>query len=234
MRDLTFIILCILIQSCNSQTTKKKEEEKKPIDIETTNGNKKNNSKKLLDLTDLKFKTRIDEMLGRIGLTLNDNALNEYNISGDYDEFKFTPRQINLFDNNIDSGKNETSFFYTKKDKLVWCYEINILDNDDALKIIKSFENKYGGKPAFSKISLSTKEHPLFLDENGEFKKDKMEQRILVWEDLKEKVTFFLIYKVNYDTKPVEGSLQIIAIDKDNKKYNDWVSYRSLNMFYKN
>ncbi|MBZ4042646.1 hypothetical protein [Flavobacterium hibisci] len=73
-------------------------------------------------------------------MTLNDNALNEYNISGDYEEFKFTPRQINLFGNNIDFEKNETSFFYNKKDKLVWCYEINILDNDDALKIIKSFE----------------------------------------------------------------------------------------------
>lgn len=218
------------MQSCNSQTTKKEKPllSKPPMEI------KKNNSNKPLDLTNLKFKTRIDEVLNRIGLTLNDNVLNEYNISGDYEEFKFTPSQINLFDNNVDSEKNETSFFYTKKDKLVWCYEINILDNDDALKIIKSFENKYGAKPAFSKISLSTKEHPLFLDENGEFKKDKMEQRILVWEDLKEKTTFFLIYKVNYDTKPVEGSLQIIAIDKDNKKYKDWVSYRSLDMYYKN
>ncbi len=221
------------MQSCNSQTTKNEKEGKKPLISKPPMEAKKNNSREIL-FTDLKFKTSIDEMLGKIGLTLNDNALNEYNISGDYEEFKFTPRQINLFDNNIDSEKNETSFFYTKKDKLVWCYEINILDNDDALKIIKSFENKYGGKPAFLKISLSTKEHPLFLDENGEFKKDKMEQRILVWEDLKEKVTFFLIYNVNYDTKPVEGSLQIIAIDKDNKKYKDWVSYRSLDIYYKN
>lgn len=228
---LTFV--CIVMQSCNSQTTKK-EEEKKPLISKPPMKAKKNNSRETLNFTDLKFKSNVNEILSSIGLTLNDNALNEYNISGDYDEFKFTPRQINLFGNNIDFEKNETFFFYNKKDKLVWCYEINILDNDNALKIIKSFENKYGAKPAFSKISLSTKEHPLFLDENGEFKKDKMEQRILVWEDLKEKATFFLIYKVNYDTKPLEGSLQIIAIDKDNKRYKDWVSYRSLDMYYKN
>ncbi|MBE0391830.1 hypothetical protein [Flavobacterium sp. PL002] len=223
------ILVALSTISCNGQQEKKIIESTKH-QIEA----KKNNSKKLLDLTNLKFKTNINEVLSRIGLTLNNNALNEYNISGDYEEFKFTHFQIDLFENNIDSEKNETSFFYTKKDKLVWCYEINISDNDDALKIIKSFENKYGVKPAFSKISVSTKERPLFLDENGEFKKDKLEERILVWEDLKVKATFFLIYKVNYDKEPVEGSLQIIAIDKDNKKYKDWVSYRFLDMYYKN
>ncbi len=228
MKKIT-ILAALSLLSCNGQQEKKIIASKKPP-MEA----KKNNSKEILNLTDLKFKSNINEILSSIGLTLNDNVLNEYNISGDYEEFKFAPRQISLFGNNIDLEKNETSFFYTKKDKLIWCYEINILDNDNALKIIKSFEKKYGAKPAFSKISLSTKEHPLFLDENGEFKKDKMEQRILVWEDPTEKVTFFVIYKVNYDLKPVEGSLQIIAIDKNNKKYKDWVSYRSLDMYYKN
>lgn len=228
MKKIT-ILAAISILSCNGQQEKKIIESKKPK-MEA----KENNSKKTLDLTDFRFKTNISEFLNGIGLTLNENVLNEYNISGDYEEFKFAPHQVSLFGNNIDSLKNDISLFYTKKDKLIWCYEINILDNNDAIKIIKSFENKYSSKPAFSKISLSTKEHPLFLDENGEFKKDKMEERILVWEDPKEKVTFFVIYKVNYDKNPVEGTLQIIAIDKNSKKYKEWVSYRSLDMYYKN
>ncbi|KUJ63471.1 hypothetical protein AR687_01920 [Flavobacteriaceae bacterium CRH] len=223
------LLLALSILSCNGQQEKKIIESKKP-QMEAI----KNNSRATLNLTNFKFKTNINGVLNQIGLTLNDNVLNEYNISGDYEEFKFPPQQINLLDNNIDSTKNEISFFYTKKDKLIWCYEISVLDNNDAVKIIKEFENKYSSKPAFSKISLSTKEHPLFLDENGEFKKDKMEERILVWEDSKEKVTFFVIYKVNYDKNPVEGTLQIIALDKNNKKYKEWVSYRSLDMYYKN
>lgn len=224
-KEILLVFVCIIIQSCNSQKkdlTQLQSQTKNKLEKETFN------------LTDFKFKTNVNEVLSEIDLTLNDNILNEYNISGDYEEFKFAPQQISLFGNDIDPKKNETSFFYTKKDKLIWCYEITILDNTDALKIIKGFENKYGVKPAFSKISLSTKEHPLFLDENGEFKKDKMEEHILVWEYAKEKITFFVIYKVNYDKKPIEGTLQIIAIDKDNKKYKEWVSFRSLDMYYKN
>ncbi|WP_427873952.1 hypothetical protein [Flavobacterium sp. MMS24-S5] len=228
MKKIT-ILAALSLLSCNGQQ-EKKEIGLQKIQMET----KKNSSMEILNLTDFKFKTNINDVLKGIGLTLDDNVLNEYNISGDYEEFKFAPQQISLFGKNIDAKKNEISFFYTKKDKLIWCYEINILNNDDALKIIKGFENKYSPKPAFSKISLSTKEHPLFLDENGEFKKDKMEERILVWEYDKEKITFFVIYKVNYDKNPIDGTLQIIAIDKDSTKYKDWVSFRSLDLYYKN
>lgn len=213
--------------SCNGQ------QEKKNINSKKNSGTSEKMMSKKLDLTNFKFEAKITDVLKTVDLSLNDNSLNEYNMSGDYEEFKFSSPKISLFGNDFDFPKNELSFFYTKKDELLWCYELNIYNNDEALQIIRSFELKYGAKPAFSKITLSTKEHPIFLDENGEFEKDKMEQRILVWEDFTNNTTFFLIYNVNYDKKPIEAGLQIIAIDKTSKKYTEWVSYRSLDMYYK-
>lgn len=227
MKKLTILVVLSMI-SCNGQQGKKET-----IESKTKAELIKKIPSKNLDLTNLKFNTNINEVLNSIGLTLNDNNLNEYNMSGDYEEFQFSSQNIDLFNTGIDSANSKLSFFYTKKDNLLWCYELEILDDDLAKKVIGGFENSYGKVPAFSKISSSTKEHPIFLDENGEPEKDHMEERILVWEDIKNKITFFVIYKVNYDKKPIDGNLQVIALNKNSKKYGEWVSYRSLDMYYK-
>lgn len=228
MKKYVVLLIALSIASCNGQKNKKDNlVTKKNSEI------KKVNSDKIINLTDIKFKTNIENLLGTYNLTLDDNASNEYNVSGDYEEFRLESQNISFFDEEISSKNSKLSFFYTKIDKILWCYELEVSNNNVIENIIKKFESKYGKTPAFSKVSINTKEHPIFLDENGEQEKDHMEERILVWEDIQNKTTFFVIYKVNYSKKPIDNNIQIIAIDKNNKKYKEWISYRSLNMYYK-
>jgi hypothetical protein len=108
-KEILLVFVCIIIQSCNSQKK----------DLTLLQSQTKNKlEKETFNLTDFKFKTNVNEVLSGIGLTLNDNILNEYNISGDYEEFKFAPQQISLFGNDIDQKKMKFHSSILKKTNL--------------------------------------------------------------------------------------------------------------------
>lgn len=228
MKNKVIALSLLAMIACNDQ--KDKEADKIIESKEATGMNKKNNPSGVIDLTDFKFKTNVKTVLGAYGQTLDDNALTEYNLSGDYEEFQFASPKASLFGVQADAEKTVLSLFYLKKSFELFCYELETTDNKNALKIIDGFQKKYT-KPAFSKVS-GTKTGTTFLDENGEPETDDIEEKIMVFEDQAAKQTFFLFYTINSTKKPAEGKLQVIALDKSSAKYKEWVSYRSLDMYY--
>lgn len=75
---------------------------------------------------------------------------------------------------------------------------MELINHKDSDKIISSITKSIGSKPAFVEKIVNTKERPIFLDENGEPKTDHIEETKEVWEDSKNKVTYFFINTVNH------------------------------------
>ncbi|MCD1118636.1 hypothetical protein [Chryseobacterium turcicum] len=224
---LSQIILSFVLINCQEKTTVKPNSK---IGVSNNNIAKNNNSK--LDFKELKFGSNIEDVLKAIDLTTNDNALDEYNISGDYEEFQF-PRnkKLNLsIAGNAISDSDNISLFYLKENKKIWCYEMELINHKDSDKIVSSITKTIGSKPAFVEKNVNTKERPIFLDENGEPKTDHIEETKEVWEDTKNKITYFFINTINHSKN--DGKLKIYVLDKLSSKYKEWVSYRSFDMFY--
>lgn len=227
------IIICNLVLvliSCNSQ----KKEEK--ISVQKNEQKVIMKDSNFIDFEKIQFDTNIVDLLSHVGLTINDNELTDYNISGDYEEFKFpVNRNINLFflENKLINKESKVSLFYFKKNKKLWCYEFETVDDIENENILKSLRKKTGMLSSFEEKTINTKEHPIFLDETGEFKKDHIVELKLVYENPNLHCTFFVINTTNFSKKPKENLLKVYAIDKTSSKYKEWVEYRSFNMFYK-
>jgi len=226
------IALSFVLMNCQGKGT-----EKSVSQAEKTSVTSKpvNQTQGKMDFKDLKFGTNGEELLKGIGLTVNDNASGDFNTSVDYVEFQFPKDKnlnLSLFNNTLQSATDEVSVFYSKNDKKVWCYEMVLQNNPNTDAILSAIEKKAGHKADFSDKKVNTKERPIFLNENGEFKTDHIEETIQVWEDKEAKTTFFTIHTVNLSKKPNENTLKIFALDKTSPKYKEWVSYRSLDMFY--
>lgn len=228
------IIICQIVFSVVLMNCQEKKAEKITSKAHKTD-NTINNSQKEFDFKELKFGSNINDLLKGIGLSSNDNALDEYNISGDYEEFQFPKdKNINLsiFNNTLQSGTDNISVFYLKTDKKIWGYEMELINNSNAETIISSIEKRVGHKPDFAEKKVNTKERPIFLDENGEFKKDHIVENIQVWEDKGNKTVYFTIYTANFSKNPNENRLKVFVLDKASVKYKEWISYRSLDMLY--
>ena len=225
------IILCQIALSFVLMNCQGIKTEKPDPTVKVADGIRKNNNSQL-DFKNVKFGTNVKDVLSGIGLSLNDNASDEYNISGDYEEFKFpSNKKLNLYiAGNTISASDNISFFYFKQNKKIWCYELELINHKDSDKIIDSITKTIGSKPAFAEKITNTKERPIFLDENGEPKTDHIEETKAVWEDAKNKVTYFFINTVNHTKN--DGKLKIYVLDKSSPKYKEWVSYRSFDMFY--
>ena len=187
-----------------------------------------------LDFKELQFGSKVEEILKEIGLTIGDNASPDmsYNMLGDFEEFQFPKnKRLNLLiaGNSLLNSDN-ISFFYLKKNKKLWCYEMELMNHKNTDDIINSITKTIGSKPAYFKKSINTKGRPIFLDENGELETNHIEETKEVWEDVKNKTTYFFINTINYSKN--EGVLKIFALDKSSPKYKEWVSYRSFDMFY--
>lgn len=224
---LSQIILSFVLINCQEKNT---EKSKSKINVSNTQITKTNNSK--LDFKELKFGSNVEELLKGIGLTTNDNASDEYNISGDYEEFQFPKdKKLNLsIAGNTVLSSDNISIFYLKENKKIWCYEMELLNYKDSKEIINSITKTIGSKPAFLEKNTNTKERPIFLDENGEPKTDHIEETKEVWEDAKNKTTYFFINTINHTKN--DSILKIYVLDKSSPKYKEWVSYRSFDMFY--
>lgn len=224
---LSQIILSFVLINCQEKNTEKSNSK---INVSNNQITKTNNSK--LDFKELKFGLNVEEVLKGIGLTTNDNASDEYNISGDYEEFRFPKdKKLNLsIAGNTVLNSDNISIFYLKENKKIWCYEMELLNHKDSKEIINSITKTIGSKPAFLEKNTNTKERPIFLDENGEPKTDHIEETKEVWEDAKNKTTYFFINTINHTKN--DSILKIYVLDKSSPKYKEWVSYRSFDMFY--
>ena len=224
---LSQIILSFVLINCQEKNTEKSNSK---INASNSQITKTNNSK--LDFKELKFGSNVEDVLKGIGLTINDNASDEYNISGDYEEFRFPKdKKLNLsIAGNTVLNSDNISIFYLKENKKIWCYEMELLNHKDSKEIINSITKTIGSKPAFLEKNINTKERPIFLDENGEPKTDHIEETKEVLEDAKNKTTYFFINTIN-QTKN-DSILKIYVLDKSSPKYKEWISYRSFDMFY--
>lgn len=223
------IVLSFSLTNCQEKITKESNPNKNAVTKQIVN---KINSK--LDFKELKFGSNVVETLKEIGLNIDDNASPDmsFNMLGDIEEFQFPKnKKLNLLiaGNNILNSDN-ISFFYLKENKKIWCYEMELINHKDDSEIISSITKTIGTKPAYFKKSVNTKERPILIDENGEPETDHIEETKEVWEDVKNKITYFFINTINYSKN--DSVLKIYALDKSSPKYKEWVSYRSFDMFY--
>ena len=226
---LSQIVLSFVLINCQEKTAENLNPKKNTVTKQIV---KNTNSK--LDFKELKFGSNVEDVLKEIGLTISDNASPDmsFNMLGDIEEFQFPKNEkLNLLiaGNNILNSDN-ISFFYSKENKKIWCYEMELINHKDANEVISSITKTIGSKPAYFKKSVNTKERPVFLDENGEPETSHIEETKEVWEDAKNKATYFFINTINYSKN--DSILKIFVLDKSSPKYKEWVSYRSFDMFY--
>ncbi|AYN00046.1 hypothetical protein [Chryseobacterium sp. 3008163] len=105
---LSQIILSFVLINCQEKNTEKSNSK---INVSNNQITKTNNSK--LDFKELKFGSSVEEVLKGIGLTTNDNASDEYNISGDYEEFRFPKNKkldLSIAGNTVLNSDNTSIF----------------------------------------------------------------------------------------------------------------------------
>lgn len=222
----SLIVLCFTLTNCQKkvEVTTLPIPEKKITKIQNKMGE--------VDFKNLQFGSSIVDILKDAGLTLNDNSLDSYNVSGDYEEFQVpkNKRSTLKIANYKFSSEDNISLFYFKNSKKIWAYELELINHKEEDKIITDLTKTLGTKSAFFKKSINTKDRPIFITDDGEPETDHIEERKEVWEDYENKVTYFIIYSKNFTKKTNE--LKIYVLDKSSPKYKEWVSYRSFDMFY--
>ena len=135
MRKLTTLaMICILMQSCNSQ---------------------------IKDLAKINFTEKSDTFFDNIpNEHKENNSIIDYNLYNAYD----TESEKSLCFNGIDLsgyrdkkgefGTNYVSFEFSKKDKILNYYSVELFNNKNISKLIETLNNKIG-KPAYIRMLLS-------------------------------------------------------------------------------
>ena len=152
-----------------------------------------------------------------------------YNLNLDYEEFSFSPDNDFKF-NNLNIGKiNSLIVYYLKNNDSAFVYELELENNENCESLISEF-NKSFGKTTFYKKLENTKEHPIFLDENGEQETRHITEEAIKWNDDKQNLTYYVIYRKNLSSQ--ENKLTAIAISNNSKKHAEWMNFRSLDMVF--
>lgn len=208
------------LTSCNGHGTKKMDN--KIEKIETA-------KKDTIKINEINLNSSLDKTLNPFGLNKNDNNNSAYNLNLDYEEFSFSPQQNFKF-NDQDIGKIKSLIiYYLKEDNTAFTYELELENNNNCELLIDEF-NKNFGKHQFYQKNENTKEHPIFLDENGEQETRHIIEELIKWNDDHHNVSYFVTYKKNLTTD--ENKLTAIAISNIHKKYAEWIDFRSLNMVF--
>ncbi len=219
MKLLLNVLLLTGIMSCNGKAEKPKEEPKAEV---TTP--KKVVTYKGFDVANINFDETLKQFFDSSGLSLYQDQNQTTNLNMDYEEFVVPDAQeVAYFGVDLSKKFKDFSIFYPKKDQKIFCYELSITDQETSKSVIKKFEEQYG-KPIFSKQE-SSKTGTIFLDENGEAKKDAF-QNLYQWNDAKSHAVYFLIHS--------GSGLNIIALDKNSQMFKQWIDLRSLDMVFDN
>ena len=218
MRKILFLfVIFSLINSCNGQ-------EKKEIKTETHS-----TKRETVQIDKIGLNRSVDDILKESNLTKNDNHNTMYNLNLDYEEFSFSPDNDFKF-NNLNIGKiNSLIVYYLKNNDSAFVYELELENNEDTESLISEF-NKSFGKTTFYKKLENTKEHPIFLDENGEQETRHITEEAIKWNDDKQNLTYYVIYRKNLSSQ--ENKLTAIAISNNSKKHAEWMNFRSLDMVF--
>ena len=218
MKKILFLFAIFsLINSCNGQ-------EKKEIETE-----KHSTKREAIQIDKIGLNRSVDDILKESNLTKNDNHNTMYNLNLDYEEFSFSPDYDFKF-NDLNIGKiNSLIIYYLKNNDSAFVYELELENNEDDESLISEF-NKSFGKTTFYKKLENTKEHRIFLDENGEQETRHITEEALKWNDDKHNLTYYVIYRKNLSSK--ENKLTAIAISNNSEKQAEWINFRSLEMVF--
>ncbi|MFW2135809.1 hypothetical protein ACK2M7_05935 [Chryseobacterium sp. TY4] len=217
MKLLLNLLLLTVIISCNGQTEKPKEE---PRSEAVTS--KKVVAYKGFDVANINFDETLKQFFDATGLSLYQDQNQTTNLNMDYEEFVVPDAQeVAYFGVDLSKKFKDFSIFYPKKGQKIFCYELSITSQEESKSVIKKFEQQYG-KAVFSKQE-SSKTGTIFLDENGEAKKDAF-QNLYQWNDAILHAVYFLIHS--------KDGLNIIALDKNSSMFKQWIDLRSLDMVF--
>ena len=222
MKKVFFLsVILSLMSACNGQEKK---------DVKSSVHTSKQKAKRgTIQLDKIVLNKSIDDILKDFGLTKDDNHNTMYNLNLDYEEFSFSPDHDFKF-NDLNIGKvNSLIVYYLKSNNSTFVYELELENNSNSDALIMQF-NKNFGKTTFYKKLENTKQHPIFLDENGEQETRHMTEELIKWKDDRNNLTYFVTFRKNLDSK--ENKLIVIAISNSSKKFDEWVDFRSLDMVF--
>jgi hypothetical protein len=220
MRKLFFITLCIIIQSCNSQTAKKEKEEKKPL------------ISKPFDLANLILNEDINNILSCTSLSLKDTIKNnEITLIGN-EKLVFTSEKLLVFNKTKIAGKNNIGvnnviFHYGKidseigainneKNNIIGLYQIKLYSENEIQKLLQNLKSKLG-KEFFEKEiagNLSDIKDNSLIETSNKFK-----QTVIIWKNSN------LIYYCCIDN--LNGKTDSLHMFVFNKKSTEWIGFIS-------
>jgi hypothetical protein len=221
MRKLFFIALCIIIQSCNSQTTKKEKEEKKPL------------ISKPFDLANLILNEDINNILSSTNLSLKDTIKNnEITLIGN-EKLVFSSDKLLLFNkikllaNKKNLGANSVIFHYGKvdpeigalnneKNNIIGLYQINLYSENEIQKLLQNLKSKLGEEFFEKEIAgnLSDIKDNSLIETSNKFK-----QTVIIWKNSN------LIYYCCIDN--LNGKTDSLHMFVFNKKSTEWIGFIS-------
>jgi len=220
MKSLSIIFLLIIILfSCKSES---KHTEKFNKD-----------SMQIFNLLNLKFKENINNILTFNNLNLEQGKTEEDVTLFGYDRYKSKSPVLLKFDNLVfDTANSSIILHYAETDSIIKFYELKLQNKNDADAALKKLEQKFGEKPKFFEQS-STDKGVIFLDENSNEIKEKINKKVFIWEDQKDKIDYVLYY-VNY-TELNESKIYFLltVMDKTDPSYKEWKNFRSFDSYYK-
>lgn len=222
MKKILFLsVILSLMSSCNGQ---EKKEVKSTVD-----SSKQVTKRETIKLDKIALNKSVDDILKGFNLSKDDNHNTMYNLNLDYEEFSFSPDHDFKF-NDLNIGKiSSLIIYYLKNNNSAFVYELELENNSNSDALITEFNNNFG-KQSFYKKLENTKQHPIFLDENGEQETRHMTEELIKWKDDQNNLTYFVTLRKNIDTK--ENKLHVIAISNSSKKFDEWIDFRSLDMAF--
>lgn len=177
----------------------------------------------------IRLNQSIDKILQAFDLTKNDNSNPDYNLNLAYEEFSF-PVSGEFKYNELNLGKpNSLVIYYLKDSNSAFSYELELENNPNQELLIKEI-TKSLGKPAFYKKLENTKEHPIFLNENGDQETQHIIEESIKWNDNQNKCALFVIHKKNLTSNT--SKLSLIVVYSESKMFEEWMKFRSLDMIF--
>lgn len=219
-----FLQVCVLFLSCQERTA-----QSSTTSQELVHTRSESKQKEPIQVDKIILNQQLKTLLESFRLTKDDNSNATYNINLDYEEFAFDNSHTFAFKSLEIGGIESLVVYYMKTTGEAFCYELELQNNPQCKALYSAYSTTLGEKTFHKKIE-STRERPIFLDENGEQETDHIIQELTKVVDPDQHSTYYLIYKENLSSK--ENKVTVIAISDSSKKRDEWVKFRSLDMVF--